>query len=451
MVRFCEIFGVANPVVWRMKMTHSFESTGAAEYIRPDRQFIKDVIRLGGKSAKICFQCGTCTASCNVSYAQGGDEPFPRQLMLWSQWGLKDKVLKDPSIWACHQCQDCSANCPRGAKPGDVLGALRAIAIQHYAVPGFMAKLYAEPKYLPLIFGIPAVVLVALLYVFQGLRFPQGEIIYEHFISDLYIEIAGFIVVGFAVLAASIGLLRFWRDIRASDLGSWAIGREVVSGPGSLAASGARPRPLEASFAETMVDIVKHEDFKACDTDRVRYWGHLILFYGTPFLLFATSLAAFYSFTGQEVQRPLTDPAKVTGNIGALGLVVGLTILIYNRLRAKRELWGGASYFDWFLLWIIYLATLTGVFLEVSRYAGLGTLAYSLYMVHLVIVFAMFVYAPYGKFAHSFYRTVAMTVIRHGGKGNPYRMWILLPVALGIAVGAVGVLTGVVVGITWLL
>jgi len=425
----------------------------AVERIKPDRQFIKDVIKLGGKSAKICFQCGTCTAKCNVSYAKSGDEPFPRQLILWTQWGLKDKVVKEPGIWACHQCQDCSANCPRGARPGDVLGAVRALAIRHYAVPSFMAKVYADPKYLPLIFGIPAVVLVALVYVFQGLRFPEGEIVYERFIPDIYIEIAGFIVVGLSVLAASVGLFRFWRDIQCSEEArEWAVPEGVVSGPGSLAAmSAVEAKPLEVSFASTMVEIAKHTDFKACDTDRVRYWGHLILFYGTPFLLFATALAAFYSLTGQEVQRPLSDPAKVTGNIGALGLVVGLTILIYNRVRAKRELWGVASYFDWFLLWIIYLAALTGVFLEVSRYSGLSTLAYSIYMVHLVIVFTMFTYAPYGKFAHSFYRTVALTVIRHRGKGNPYRMWILLPVALGVAVGAVAVLTGVVVGILWLL
>jgi len=44
--------------------------------------------------------------------------------------------------------------------------------------------------------------------------------------------------------------------------------------------------------------------------------------------------------------------------------------------------------------------------------------AYSLYLVHLVIVFAAFVYAPYGKFAHVFYRTVALTFAGRGRSGG---------------------------------
>ncbi len=111
-----------------------------SERIAPDTKFLKDVLRLGGQSAKKCFQCGACTATCNVSFARSSSESFPRKQMLWTQWGLKEKVLSDPAIWACQECHDCSASCPRGAKPGDVLAALRTLAIERYSVPSSMAR-----------------------------------------------------------------------------------------------------------------------------------------------------------------------------------------------------------------------------------------------------------------------------------------------------------------------
>ena len=418
--------------------------------ISPDGKFIRDVVRLGGSSAKKCFQCGTCTATCNVAYAQQNGNSFPRKQMLWTQWGLRDRVLLDPGIWGCHQCQDCSATCPRGAKPGDVLAAVRALAIEQFSVPSFMARAYRDPKCLVLIFGIPALVLVTLLYLFRGLTFPSGEIVYAHFIPDMYVELAGFIVAGAAMLAAGLGLLRFWKGLRPVEAGATPGQDGAVDGSGSPAGETAGARGLEFSFASTMADIVKHTDFWTCGADRLRLYGHLAVFYGTPFLLFATALSAVRSWTGLEVQRPLDDPVKITGNLGALGLIAGVMILGYNRWRARGNSWGKATYFDWFFLWLIGVAAMTGVCLEVLRYSGLATAAYSLYVVHLVIVFGSFLYAPYGKFAHSFYRAAALTFIRHGGRAGPYKLYVLLPAALGVAVGAVAALVGLVVGVVWL-
>jgi len=432
-------------------MVATGKATGeGTESIVPDNQFIKDVLRLGGKSAKKCFQCGTCTATCNVSYARNHDESFPRQQMLWTQWGLKDKVLRDPGIWACHQCNDCSAKCPRGAKPGDVLAATRALAIQHYSVPSFLAKVYAEPKYLPLIFGIPAIVLVALLYIFQGLKFPAGEVSYPAFIEDIYIEIAGALVVGAMVIGGALGILRFWRELRAPEPKWDSAPAQVVLGPGALTAVTPGSETVEGSFTHAMIAVAKHTDFQECDTDKTRFWGHLALFYGAPFLLFATAVAALYSWMGEEGYRAITHPVKITGNIGAALLLVGVLILAYNRFRAKPDRWGAASYFDWLLLWIIFLNVGIGIVVETARYANVAWLAYPMYMVHLIIVFASFVYAPYGKFAHSFYRLTAMTFIRQGGRSDAYRVIVLMAISLAIFVGIVAVLVGLGLGIAWL-
>ena len=93
--------------------------------------FRKELMERGGKTATRCYQCATCSSVCELAPA---DAPFPRSQMLAAQWGLEDRVLGDPAIWLCHQCNDCTTRCPREARPGDVMQALRSLAIEKVAV-----------------------------------------------------------------------------------------------------------------------------------------------------------------------------------------------------------------------------------------------------------------------------------------------------------------------------
>lgn len=398
------------------------------ELIRPDTAFIREVIRRGGESAKKCFQCGTCSVTCELSYARGR-AGFPRKLMLWTQWGLKDKVLRDPGIWLCHQCNDCSANCPRGAKPGDVLAALRSLAVERFSAPSFVSRLFSNPRGLPVVFGLTTAILLGLVAILQGFNYPEGEIEYARFISHTAIYIAGPLLVAYAAVVAGLGLLRYWRAMEkmshealvtvpsASAPGPEPGSAEPAAptdGPGAMTASAAG-MGLAPSLTSAGTDVALHSSFRQCQTDKPRLWGHLAVFYGTPFLLVATLLAAIYSFTGAEVQRPASDPAKILGNLGAILIFAGIAVFVYNRLRAKKGSWGIGAYVDWFLLGMIFLLIVTGALLEVARYADAASLAYSLYLVHLIVVFTAFAYAPHGKFAHVFYRAAAMAFAKSRG------------------------------------
>ena len=150
--------------------------------LKPDLKFKRQILGLGAHDLTACYQCGTCSVVCPISTE---NNTFPRKEMIWVQWGLKDKALANSSLWLCHQCGTCTAYCPRDAKPSDVMAALRDYSITHYAVPPFMGRALNEPKYLPLLFAIPAIILLLVLGWLGNLTsLPEGRIVYSKFFPN---------------------------------------------------------------------------------------------------------------------------------------------------------------------------------------------------------------------------------------------------------------------------
>jgi quinone-modifying oxidoreductase subunit QmoC len=364
--------------------------------IKPDLQFVKRVIAAGGDTVKKCYQCDTCSVVCNLS---PDEKPFPRKEMLMAQWGMKE-VLQDPDIWLCHQCSDCTIQCPRGAKPGEVLGALRKMCIEEYATPPVLAKAVGDPKFLPLLIAFPMLLLMLALKATGHWNIPEGTIVYSHFFPTLLVDFIFVPAFFFAVAVLAKGVLAYWQDINAPH--PWRV---KVEGN------------LVGNLIATLKDILLHNRFRLCELTYNRSTNHLFLVFGFIFLAVVTSWGFLNEWVlHHESPYFLLSPIKLLAMAGTASLLYGIWNILKER-QANAEKAGYGSYYDWFLIYVIFAVGVTGLLSWLFRLVGIRILAYPTYFLHLTAVFMLFFYAPYTKMAHIVYRTVAMVHARMSGRG----------------------------------
>jgi quinone-modifying oxidoreductase subunit QmoC len=359
------------------------------DLIKPDRRFTREVIGLGGESLKKCFQCSTCSVVCTLS---PDEKPFPRKEMLWAQWGLKDRLLGDPDIWLCHQCNDCTVHCPRDAGPGNVLAALRNYSFGYYANPALLGKAFRNIKYLPLLLLFPVVLFLILLGATENLAIPEGEIVFAKFVPHIIVDPVFLVLTGLVLLVVAVSLSRFWKGLRAS---TDSAGFSILD-------------VLRRSALSKLIELLLHKKFYECGSARIRMLAHMSIFYGC--LAFALVTASVFIGTyAFGIETPLSsyNPLKIIANLGAVAVIFGCLLVIFRRFRGGKDV-GNSSYLDWNLIILILTVTVLGVLTEVFRLADLATAAYVLYFIHLVSVFYGIAYFPYSKLAHLLYRSLAI-------------------------------------------
>jgi quinone-modifying oxidoreductase subunit QmoC len=331
--------------------------------------------------------------------------------MIWAQWGLKDKLVADPDVFLCHQCGDCTAYCPRGAKPGEVLGAIRAYAYTHYGFPSGLAKLATEAKNLPLLIGIPAAIILVMWFISGGMHFPEGEVDFGYFFGHWdfkYLSKNVFFIDVIMLSAAGLALYSAYRGVSAM----WGKMSEQLECNADFKPS---VKQFTVDFLwPSIQEIISHKRFNECGVNKNRIKGHQPLLLAFIGLLLLTG----YSFVAKDIfgiffpslhgPIPQWNPFKIMGNISALAMLFGIFVLWGNRANQESESGATGNFYDWFLIYEIAAVGITGLLAELLRLAGIGSLAYLVYYLHLVSVMMLFLYMPYTKFAHLVYRTFAM-------------------------------------------
>ena len=377
--------------------------------IEPDLNFINEVGALGGEDLKKCYQCATCSVACPIS---PDTKPFPRKEMIAASWGLKDKLVGNADIWLCHNCGDCSTLCPREAKPGDVLAAVRSYTIEEYAQPKALARAMKDPKKLPILLAIPAVLflVVGLITGLLDLTPDLSEGIKHYkFFSTWLVDMHMLPAAIFAAVVFALGLKRFLADIHQNALAEGKTTKEKIEPVGFLMA-----------FIRIIPTILLHKKFGECTDNNDRQIAHLLTMYGFIGLFIVTSiifvvLYGSYLMPDGPIHGPWSqlNPVKWLANIAGVSLIVGTILLIKNRAAKKDQVSG---YFDWYLIYLAFGLGVTGMGAQLTRLAGWAFISFATYYVHLILVFALFAYLPFSKLAHLVYRTVAMAYNEYAGR-----------------------------------
>ncbi len=408
----------------------------------PDLGFINEVVGLGGDSLKKCYQCATCAVACPIAPDK---KPFPRKEMLAASWGLKDKLVGNADIWLCHECGDCSDLCPRDAKPGEVLSAVRSYAITEYATPKSLGKIVNNSKMLLLLlvvpglwFGLMAYITMAhgktmdkifhavnemipigMLQKFHWYHGPHGDgapIAHAQFISTWLVDFT-FVPLSLAVaVILALGLKKFLTDIHANAVIEGKAEKTDFSVMDVFT-----PNFLKA-FVNVVITILKHQKFNECSENSDRATPHMMLLFGFIGCAIVTGVCVLLLY-GLNMPGPypqmflkfIPNPLKALANVAGMAIIIGSGLLIKNRLD-KTD--GTTSYKDWYLLAVVFIIGVTGMLAEMTRIGmpGMPAITFAIYWAHLVAVFNLFAFLPFSKMAHFVYRTVAMAYAEYVGR-----------------------------------
>lgn len=386
--------------------------------VQPDREFIQAMKEAGGDALKQCYQCATCSVACPLST---DGSPFPRREMIYAQWGLKDKLVSDPNVFLCHHCGDCTTMCPRGARPGEVLSAIRAFVYTSLGWPQSLAKMCTSIKNLPTLVGIPALVVFLMWIISGGMHIPSGEhfakVGYQQFFGHwdyhllsknvLFIDIIMLTAVGIAVYSLYRGISVLWKAM-SSSLKQGEVGYR----PGVV-------QFVKEFLWPSLVEIVQHKRFEECKENHSRVRGHkpLMLAFIGLFIVTIYSMVKndVFGIFFPSLHGPISlwNPVKWLANVAAVAMIFGIVVLWKNRKKMEAEGKARNTFYDWFYIWIIAAVGVTGLAAELLRIVSIPSLGYIIYYLHLVSVVMLFLYLPYSKFAHIVYRTTAYAFDRY--------------------------------------
>jgi citrate/tricarballylate utilization protein len=338
----------------------------------------------------ICNACRYCEAYCPVFQAMeqrltfsAGDVTYLANL--------------------CHNCGECLYACqyaPPHEFGVDVPKTMSALRVESYAMaawPSAAAGAFRRP------WTTTAVALAASALIVGALGSADAPVAGT---ADFYavvphrVMVAVFGLAGiFAVIALTVGYRRFVAATAA------ASARET----GSAAVAAATHDVLTLRHLHTA-----GEDCASAEETRRpwRRWMHHCTFYGFGLCAASTTVAAVYHVVfGWIAPYAYTSLPVVLGVAGGIGLLVGpVGLFVTDRGRDPELAHESQAALDGAFLAMLFLTGATGLLLLALRE---GTAMPSLLAVHLVVVLALFVTLPYGKFVHGIYRAAALVKFRN--------------------------------------
>jgi ferredoxin len=361
---------------------------------RIDPGFASEIKKYGDKDFSACFNCGNCTAVCGLTDKNAN---FPRMFIRHGMLGQKEEILQSKELWLCYACGDCSETCPRQAGPSDYMAALRRYVIASYEPTGLTKMIFKSNP----VFILFTIFLSVLLGFFLFTMKPDHEVSRWLFTIIPYAVIHNLGLIIFSITGISVvwGLIAMFLK----------LSKNIVKRDNPK-------RNIWKSLKEVMNELATMNRYQTCDKEEDSFWKnrpaavqpwfvHWSIMWGFIGLLVATVLDFM-------LKDPATDiwwPSRILGTIAGLLLVYGTTLAINYRLKKVTKTYSETRLADWMFLLFLWIAGITGFWLEVSVTFNANYLVnHIIFLIHTIISMELVLLFAFSKFAHAVYRPLAL-------------------------------------------
>jgi len=363
--------------------------------IRPE--LAKDIQKYGSFDFAACYNCGNCTAVCNLTDKNAN---FPRMMIRYSMLGMKEEILSSKELWLCYSCGDCSVACPRQAAPGDLMASLRRYSIAHYEKTGLTKLIFKSNVASILITLILSIVLGFFLLTIK----PEMEVsrwIFNYIPYEV-LHSMGLIAFAGMGISALLGVWSLWTNIKGTT--DYKIDRKFF-----VRFFGAARKVLtEVSTMKRYRDCDSEDAFWKNKPNLVKPWFvHWSVMWGFIGLLLATIL----DFMFKDPSTNIWWPSRILGTIAGIWMVYGSSLAIYYRATRITRAYANSRLADWLFLCLLWLAGITGFWLELAVFVNAERmLNHVVFVVHILLSMQLVILFAFSKFAHAFYRPFALLV-----------------------------------------
>lgn len=355
-----------------------------------------DLIEEANRQLVICNACRYCEGYCPVFRAIETRRDFKQ-----------GDVFYLANL--CHDCRACYYACmytpPHefAINIPEILAKSRMESYRRWSWPAFLGRAFRDRGVTVSLASAAAAMVAALAFFFIS----PGMLFSAHTSAGAFYEVVPYAaMVAGALLLSVYGILVWLRG----GAQFWSETGEGAAGSGSLAELAAA---VTAAFGLRYLKGGGPGCFYPSERPSgARRFYHALTFWGFLADLVSTTLAFFYQDLFHWMPPyALTSAPVIFGTLGGIALLVGTAGLIAIKLKSDRQPAATGAYgMDYVFLVTLGLTALTGLLLLALRStSAMGTLL----VAHLACIAALFLSAPYGKFVHAVYRTLAIVRYEH--------------------------------------
>ncbi len=351
-----------------------------------------DLMREAERQLTVCNACRYCEGYCAVFPAlelrtalRGGDITYLANL--------------------CHDCRNCydacmftpphefAINLPR------VLAEVRVHTYERYSWPRLFARLVRTGGW-----GTAALLLAGVAAVLGAIvaRGGAGGLASVHTGPGAFYEVIPYLALVLPALAVS------FYGAGVVIAGAWEFAKDAQGSPWELF----HPRALGKAAADAVGLRYLRGGGAGCYYPKARGSHarrvlHALVFWGFGAAVVSTTLAAIYQdLLGRLPPYPVLTLPVLFGSAGGVMMIAGATgLLVLKRESDPVPTSPQMTAMDYAFLIVLDLVAVTGMLTLIFR----GTRAMGILLaIHLGTLIALYVTAPYGKFVHAVYRSVAL-------------------------------------------